>query len=157
MKRRESFEMRQELKMIDRREGVKREHLLERFKNKTIICPKCGLKGIQRLWQINGKESMYVSHPYNLLWLDDPSTKKEVGKACKIGIVKTETWDIPRTDEGYQVILMQLIESIETLANRWSNKSPNTRTNYTSRSKDLRGLIRVFEKYRTIPNEDNKK
>lgn len=154
----------QELKMVDKRlshqEREKRQHLLQRYKGRIIVCPICGLKGLEKHWNIYGKQSLYITHPFSLLSLDDPTIKRRGRqiKICKVGAVVTDTWDIPKTDEGYQIVLTQLIEELEALADKWGNKSPNTRTSYTSRSEDLRSIIRSFEKYKpSLNGEENQK
>jgi hypothetical protein len=150
--------MKQELKMVDKRlthqEQKKRQHLLHRYKNRIIDCPICGLKGLEKHWNMRGQPGLYISHPFSLLWLDDPTIKRRgrQNKFCKVGAVVTDTWDVPKTDEGYQIVITQLLEELEALADKWGNKSPNTRTTYTSRSRDLRSIIVSFEKYKPMSN-----
>jgi hypothetical protein len=122
-----------------------------------IQCPKGGLKGVERHWHFkSGKEQILISHPFKILRIDDPSVKKsKKTKRCIIGNVSTETWDLPKTDEGYQIVLIQLLESLDKLASIWSDKSSNTEAGrrYHKRMEELRIIIDQYQRFKPTEAE----
>lgn len=138
------------LKMVDTRAQ-------QNTTEQIIKCPKCGLKGLERHWHFrSGKEQILISHPLKILRIDDPLVKKPKRiRRCILGNVSTETWDLPKTDEGYQIVLLELLESLDKLANIWTGKCSDTvagRT-YHKRSEELRSILDLYQRFKPTQAE----
>ena len=97
-----------------------------------------------------------ISHPIAILQLDNPSAvKSKQTKRCPIGNITTDTWDFPKTDQGYQIVVVQLLEALENLVLTWSQKTSKTITGkmYAKRSKELGKIVEGYQKFKPTSAE----
>jgi len=148
------------LKIIDeplpKPSSKKNRATLKRYGNQIVVCPTCGLKGIQKHWHEKSGDRIMISHPIAILRLDNPNaiqTKRT--KRCPVGTITTDTWDYPKTDEGYQIVLVQLLEALENLVNVWTQKTSKTLTGkmYRNRSQELANIIESYQKFKPTMTE----
>lgn len=119
---------------------------MHKYGKDIVKCSKCGEKGLQRRKSRRGQIEIYISHPVKIQQLDNPFAT--TFKQCYLGKVVTDSWDFPKTDEGYQIILIQLIEGLETIIRNWNQKSPTTLTKYTKRAEELQKIVNAYQKFK---------
>jgi len=106
-----------------------------------IKCPNCGCNGTQNPFydKRTGRTTLYIRHRKK----DAPD---RIRVRCYIGPVKTDNWDDPKTDEGYQIILIQLLETVNNLIAKWdTQKGPNVRSKVRQLSKAIAPYQRFAE------------